>query len=72
MPSLGLIQSCADVEIHHLETAHQLEFNNVSVVAQGPLRAAVKAEIRYGQSLITATVSGGNSRKLQSLKAKMV
>jgi hypothetical protein len=45
-----------DVEIHHLETARQLEFNNITVVAQGPLRAAVKAEVRYGQSLITVTV----------------
>lgn len=47
----------ADVEIHHLETARPLEFNNVTVLAQGPLRAAVKAEVRYGQSLITITVS---------------
>ncbi|KAJ3574050.1 hypothetical protein NP233_g2021 [Leucocoprinus birnbaumii] len=46
-----------DVEIHHLETARQLEFNNITVVAQGPLRAAVKAEVRYGQSLISVTIS---------------
>jgi len=45
-----------DVEIHHLETAHQLKFTNISVVSQGPLRAAVKAEVRYGQSVIIATV----------------
>ncbi|KAF5347291.1 hypothetical protein D9756_009971 [Leucocoprinus leucothites] len=46
-----------DVEIHHLETARQLEFNNVTVISQGPLRAAVKAEVRYGQSLISVTIS---------------
>jgi len=46
----------SDVEIHHLETAQQLEFTDITVVSQGPLRAAVKAQIRYGQSLISVTV----------------
>ncbi|KAF7312531.1 Glycoside hydrolase family 38 protein [Mycena indigotica] len=46
-----------DVEIHHLEKATQLEFANVSVVAHGPLRAAVRAEVRYGQSNISVTIS---------------
>jgi len=46
-----------DVEIHHLETAKQLEFTNVSVVAQGPLRGSVRAEVKYGKSLVTVTVS---------------
>ncbi|KAJ6509062.1 hypothetical protein C8R45DRAFT_1090173 [Mycena sanguinolenta] len=41
-----------DVEIHHLEKATQLEFTKVSVVAQGPLRASVEAEVVYGQSRI--------------------
>lgn len=45
-----------DVEIHHLETAKQLEFTNVSVVARGPLRGSVKAEVKYGKSIITVTV----------------
>ncbi len=45
-----------DVEVHHLETRHPLKFSNVSVVAQGPLRAAVKAELKYGQSSISVTV----------------
>ena len=45
-----------DVEIHHLETAHPLEFSNVVVVSQGPLRAAVRAEVKYGQSTISVTV----------------
>ncbi len=46
-----------DVEIHHLEMAHPLEFSNVSVVAHGPLRASVRAELKYGQSTISVTVS---------------
>ncbi|KDR78195.1 hypothetical protein GALMADRAFT_245234 [Galerina marginata CBS 339.88] len=46
-----------DVEVHHLETADPLEFSNVSVVSQGPLRAAVRAEVRYGQSTISVTIS---------------
>jgi alpha-mannosidase len=45
-----------DVEIHHLEKATQLEFANVSVVAQGPLRASVRAEVEYGDSRISVTV----------------
>jgi alpha-mannosidase len=46
-----------DVEIHHLEKPTPLEFSNISVVAQGPLRASVKAEVRYGQSKIYVTIS---------------
>ncbi|KAF8064431.1 glycoside hydrolase family 38 protein [Lyophyllum atratum] len=55
-----------DVEIHHLETAKQLEFTNVSVVAQGPLRGSVKAEVKYDKSLISVTVTSvkENSRSL--------
>ncbi|KAJ7113587.1 galactose mutarotase-like domain-containing protein, partial [Mycena epipterygia] len=41
-----------DAEIHHLEKATQLEFSNVSVGAQGLLRASVRAEVEYGQSKI--------------------
>jgi alpha-mannosidase len=48
-----------DVEIHHLEKATQLEFANVSVVAQGPLRASVRAEVEYGDSRISVTVRLG-------------
>ncbi|KAF8878221.1 glycoside hydrolase family 38 protein [Infundibulicybe gibba] len=55
-----------DVEIHHLETGRPLEFSNIAVVAEGPLRAAVKAEVKYGKSKITVTVSSvkKNSRSL--------
>lgn len=45
-----------DVEIHHLETAHQLEFSNIEVVAEGPLRASVKSVIKYGKSTINVIV----------------
>ena len=57
-PYMGHIQilNRTDVEIHHLETAQPLEFCNVSVVSQGPLRAAVRAEVKYGQSTISVTV----------------
>jgi alpha-mannosidase len=47
-----------DVEIHHLEKPTHLEFSKVSVVAQGPLRASVQAEVVYGQSRINVTVRG--------------
>lgn len=46
-----------DVEIHHLEMAHPIEFTNMTVVSHGPLRSAVKADIKYGQSTISITVS---------------
>jgi hypothetical protein len=47
----------SDVEIHHLETAHQLEFSRITLVANGPIRAAVKAQVKYGKSTINVTVS---------------
>ncbi|KAJ6546194.1 glycoside hydrolase family 38 protein [Mycena vulgaris] len=46
-----------DVEIHHLEKATQLAFESVKVVAQGPLRATVCAEVKYGQSTIRVKIS---------------
>ena len=59
IPSMNRIQTCLnwiDVDVHHLEIAQPLEFSSVSVVAQGPLRAAVRAEVKYGQSTISVTV----------------
>ncbi|KAI0071984.1 hypothetical protein K474DRAFT_1668357 [Panus rudis PR-1116 ss-1] len=44
-----------DVEIHHLETAEPIKFSKISVEAEGPLRAALKAETTYGQSTISVT-----------------
>ena len=46
-----------DVEVHHLETAHQLEFTKLEISAEGPLRASLKAETTYGKSKISVTVS---------------
>ncbi|KAF7980211.1 hypothetical protein HWV62_39313 [Athelia sp. TMB] len=46
-----------DVEIHHLETAKELKFSDVSITAQGPLRASVTAQVKYGNSTIKVTIS---------------
>ncbi|KAI0632608.1 glycosyl hydrolases family 38 N-terminal domain-containing protein [Trametes polyzona] len=46
-----------DVEVHHLEKFKKLRFTNVSVVAEGPLRASLKAEVRFGQSTIKVLIS---------------
>ncbi|KAJ8094104.1 Alpha-mannosidase 2C1 [Marasmius tenuissimus] len=45
-----------DVEIHHLETVKELRFE-ITVVVHGPLRAAVKAQLKYGKSTITVMIS---------------
>ncbi|KAL4077552.1 glycoside hydrolase family 38 protein [Scleroderma citrinum] len=46
-----------DVEIHHLETRKPLEFSSVRVIAQGPLRASVEAQVKYGKSTVKAKIS---------------
>ncbi|RXW22273.1 hypothetical protein EST38_g3570 [Candolleomyces aberdarensis] len=46
-----------DVEVHHLEVSEPLKFSNISVIAQGPLYGAVRAEVKYGQSTIVVTIS---------------
>ena len=46
----------SDVEIHHLETRQPLKFGRVCVLEEGPLRAAVSAELKYGQSTINVIV----------------
>ncbi len=45
-----------DVEIHHLEKFQKLKFESISVAAEGPLRASLKANIKYGQSTIDVLV----------------
>ena len=45
-----------DVEIHHLETRQPLHFENLKVVAKGPLRASVSAEVKLGKSVVNVTV----------------
>ena len=47
---------CSDVEIHHLEKRQPLKFGNISVLEEGPLRAAVLAELKYGKSSINVVV----------------
>ena len=46
-----------DVEIHHLEKRSPLKFSDIKVVANGPLRAAVNAEVTFGKSKALVTVS---------------
>ncbi|KAF9228240.1 glycoside hydrolase family 38 protein [Gyrodon lividus] len=46
-----------DVEIHHLETPTRLEFSGVRVIAEGPLRASVQTQVKYGKSTIDVTIS---------------
>lgn len=45
-----------DVEIHHLETPTPLAFSAVRVVTEGPLRAAVQTQVKFGKSTIDVTV----------------
>ncbi|KAI0742249.1 glycoside hydrolase family 38 protein [Daedaleopsis nitida] len=45
-----------DVEIHHLEKFKKLRFENISIAAEGPLRASLKAVVKHGQSTITVLV----------------
>jgi alpha-mannosidase len=56
MNHIQISLNCAEVDYNHLETPQSLEFSNISVVSQGPLRAAVLAEVKYGQSTISVTV----------------
>lgn len=66
-----------DVEIHHLETSTPLSFSQVRVIAEGPLRAAVQTQVKYGKSMIDVTISldaitatmKGNSRSLFNFDA---
>ncbi|TFK83854.1 glycoside hydrolase family 38 protein [Polyporus arcularius HHB13444] len=45
-----------DVEIHHLEKFQKLRFENISIAAEGPLRASLKSTVKYGQSTINVVV----------------
>lgn len=46
-----------DVEIHHLETPHQLKFESVKVVENGPVLASLVGVVKYGKSTINVTIS---------------
>ncbi|KAI0041688.1 glycoside hydrolase family 38 protein [Auriscalpium vulgare] len=50
-----------DVEIHHLEKAEKLKFEGVKIVASGPLRASIEAQVKYGKSTILVTASSFHS-----------
>ena len=56
IPGVVVIIQLLDVEIHHLETPHPLKFTNVKVSENGPVRASVVAEVKYGKSTIKTTV----------------
>ncbi|KAG1744557.1 glycoside hydrolase family 38 protein [Suillus paluster] len=43
-------------KFHHLETSTPLSFSQVRVIAEGPLRAAVQTQVKYGKSTIDVTV----------------
>jgi alpha-mannosidase len=68
-----------DVEFHHLETPHPLKFSNVRLASVGPVRAAIEAEVVWGQSTINVTISldaitattKANSRSLIRFDAKV-
>lgn len=55
-PHLRIIDRLLDVEIHHLETPHPLKLVNVKVSENGPVRASIQAEVKYGKSTIKTTV----------------
>lgn len=55
-PRILLNLEILDVEIHHLETPHPLKLTNVRVSENGPIRASVVAEVKYGKSTIKTTV----------------
>ncbi|CAE6482312.1 unnamed protein product [Rhizoctonia solani] len=46
-----------DVEIHHLEKFTELEFTDITILENGPVRASVEAQVKYGQTTITTTIS---------------
>ena len=45
-----------DVEIHHLETPHELEFSSIKIGESGPLRASLLGEIKFGKSKVVVDV----------------
>jgi alpha-mannosidase len=39
-----------------LEKFQQLKFSKVKIIAEGPVRASLQTEVKYGQSTILITV----------------
>ena len=48
-----------DAEIYHLDCSHLIEFTDVKVGLQGPLRASLVATAKFGKSTVTMTVRRG-------------
>ena len=48
-----------DAEIYHLDCSHLIEFTDVKVGLQGPLRASLVATAKFGKSTVTMTVCRG-------------
>ena len=46
-----------DVDVFHLEKFVRLEFSDLIMVEQGPMRASVKAQVNFGGSKLQVTVS---------------
>lgn len=46
-----------DVEIFHLESREALSFSNITIVETGPVRAALRAEMKLANSTFVTTVS---------------
>jgi alpha-mannosidase len=56
-----------DAEIYHLDCVRVLDFAQVEVVANGPLRASLRATAKFGKSAVAMTVSRSCSRLRFSL-----
>jgi alpha-mannosidase len=52
-----------DVDVFHLEKFIRLEFSDLTVVEQGPMRASVKAQVNFGGSKLQVTVSISRNRR---------
>jgi len=46
-----------DAEIYHLDCSHIIDFTEVKVGMQGPLRASLVATAKFGKSTVAMTVS---------------
>lgn len=54
---LPLAYDAWDAEVYHLDCATEIAFTKVEIVAQGPLRASIRAEAVFGDSVVALTFS---------------
>ena len=54
---LPLAYDAWDAEVYHLDCATELEFTKVEIVAEGPLRASIRAEAVFSDSIVALTFS---------------